>query len=74
MAGTTVETQGGPQPIEEIREGNLVLSRDEKTGEVSYQPVSATFTRYGVKTYELTAADRHGVVDLIERPPSIRSG
>ncbi len=43
VAGTLVHTSEGLQPIEEIEIGDMVLSRDEATGEVSLQEVVRTF-------------------------------
>jgi pretoxin HINT domain-containing protein len=42
-AGTPVATPNGPMSIERIVPGDLVLSRDEETGNFSTQRVSATF-------------------------------
>ena len=41
--GTLVETAEGLKPIEEIREGDLVLAYDEQTGEQAYKPVVQLF-------------------------------
>ena len=38
-AGTLVQTARGLRPIEHIEVGDLVLSRDEVTGETAYKPV-----------------------------------
>jgi hypothetical protein len=38
-AGTTVATPDGDRPIETLRAGDMVLSRDEHTGETSARPV-----------------------------------
>ena len=42
-ASTLVETAEGLKPIEEIREGDLVLAYDEQTGEQAYKPVVQLF-------------------------------
>jgi hypothetical protein len=47
VAGTPVETPDGPRPIEQVAPGDLVLSRDEETGEVSAEHVVATFETPG---------------------------
>ena len=43
VAGTTIQTLFGDVPIEDVRAGDLVLSRDELTGEVAYKEVTQTF-------------------------------
>src|SRR5262249_32264899 len=43
VAGTLVQTPEGPQPIEQIRAGDVVISEDEATGAVVLEPVLATF-------------------------------
>jgi len=45
-AGTLVQTSEGMVPIEEIEIGDLVLSRSDETGEVTYKPVINTIVSY----------------------------
>ena len=45
IAGTLVTTNSGLKPIEEIKIGNYVLSRNEETGEDSYKKVTDTLVR-----------------------------
>ncbi|MCG8424650.1 MAG: Hint domain-containing protein, partial [Proteobacteria bacterium] len=66
VAGTLVETEVGSLPIEQIREGDLVLARDEENGTVGYQRVSATFVREGIEIYELTVNAGCGATELLE--------
>lgn len=40
-ADTLVTTENGPRPIQDIRVGDLVLSRDDVTGETAFKPVVA---------------------------------
>ncbi len=42
LAGTLVLTKAGPKPIEQIQEGDQVLSRDEVTGAAGYKTVTKT--------------------------------
>lgn len=42
-AGTLVRTIDGTKPIEDVDVGDRVLSQDERTGALRYQPVLATF-------------------------------
>jgi RHS repeat-associated protein len=46
LAGTPVQTAEGPRPIEEIKEGDSVLSWNEQSGQVEYQRVKQTFVRH----------------------------
>jgi Pretoxin HINT domain len=46
VAGTLVATPSGPVAIEEIRAGDLVESRDGKTGETAYRTVEEAFVRH----------------------------
>jgi hypothetical protein len=43
VAGTPVATPDGDRAIEELRVGDLVLARDEQSGEVRPSPVTRTF-------------------------------
>ncbi len=43
VAGTLVETIDGPIPIEQIEEGEFVLSEDPETGDVTYKRVLETY-------------------------------
>lgn len=43
--GTLVHTHKGPAPIEQIKVGDLVLSKSEMTGKVSCKPVVTLFQR-----------------------------
>lgn len=52
--GTAVETIDGQRPIESIRDGELVLSRDEATGAVAYKRVTAVHVKANSPLQELT--------------------
>lgn len=65
-AGTTVDTPRGSVPIEEIEEGDLVLSRDEVTGEVLPQRVTKTFVRHGVEVIEVTVTAESGASEVLQ--------
>jgi len=53
-AGTTVLTDKGEKPIEDIQIGDQVLAKNEKTGEVSYQEVEILFRKTVEETYNIT--------------------
>jgi hypothetical protein len=70
VAGTLVHTPFGTRPIEAIRSGDLVLSRDERTGQQAYKPVVDTvitrpselhILRYGIDT------DANGSLDSFDQ-------
>lgn len=54
-ASTLVETTEGLKPIEEIREGDLVLAYDEQTGEQAYKPVVQLFRNETTEWYHIRA-------------------
>jgi len=53
-AGTTVLTDEGEKPIEEIQIGDKVLAKDSDTGEMSYQEVELLFRKDVEETYNIT--------------------
>jgi Pretoxin HINT domain len=60
VAGTLVHTAAGLKSIEQIRRGDLVLSRDEKTGEQSYKPVLETFVTRPTRLYHVGLTTEKG--------------
>jgi RHS repeat-associated protein len=61
VGGTPVETKNGPKPIEEVSEGDLVLSMDVETGELDYRPVVRTFVTHSQGVMDLQLVDiEHG--------------
>ncbi|MFO0939396.1 MAG: polymorphic toxin-type HINT domain-containing protein [Pirellulales bacterium] len=57
VAGTEVQTSRGLRKIETILPGDLVLSKDISTGELSFKPVIAPTTRKPAKTVILKVDD-----------------
>ena len=57
VAGTLVVTGDGFRPIEKIRAGDVVLSWNEKSGELGYNKVAQTFLRSTERIYQITFAD-----------------
>ncbi|TGL25282.1 hypothetical protein EHQ47_04940 [Leptospira bourretii] len=57
VAGTKVHTKEGLKNIEDIRVGDLVLSKSDETGEVSYRKVVETFIRQTDAIYTVSFAD-----------------
>ncbi|OAS14692.1 polymorphic toxin-type HINT domain-containing protein [Paenibacillus oryzisoli] len=52
-AGTKVQTDEAEKNIEDIEVGDRVLSKDEKTGEVAYREVTATFNHETDEIYKI---------------------
>ncbi len=52
-AGTPVWTERGALPIEQVSPGDLVLAKNERTGEVGYKPVLQTTVRPPENIYKL---------------------
>jgi Flp pilus assembly pilin Flp len=67
VAGTPVAAADGLRPIEEIQTGDVVLSRDEGTGEISLRRVTDTYVRGASALVDVT------VVDLDDRVETIRA-
>jgi len=65
IVGTLVNTQNGLRPIEELEPGDMVLARDEITGEIALQKVLRTFERPDVQIVELTLEDDDGSMEQI---------
>ncbi|TGK87275.1 hypothetical protein EHQ23_07325, partial [Leptospira bourretii] len=57
VAGTKVHTKEGLKNIEDIRVGDVVLSKSDETGEVSYRKVVNTFIRQTEAVYTVSFAD-----------------
>jgi Pretoxin HINT domain len=55
VAGTPVWTASGPQSVEKIKVGDLVLSRNTETGELALRPVLRTTIRPRGETVKFTA-------------------
>ncbi len=60
VAGTLVQTANGTRPIEEIKEGDSVLSWDERSGHVEYQRVTQTFVRQSQALVMVTVKGEEG--------------
>ncbi|WP_165784087.1 polymorphic toxin-type HINT domain-containing protein [Leptospira levettii] len=57
VAGTKVHTKDGLKNIEDIQVGDLVLSKSDETGEVSYRKVVNTFIRQTEAIYTVPFTD-----------------
>jgi hypothetical protein len=54
VAGTLVDTSTGLRPIDQIRLGDRVLSRNPDTGETAYKPVTGLIHRHDREIYAVT--------------------
>lgn len=72
VAGTAVATPAGPRPIEALRPGDLVLSRDEATGESAWRPVVQTFVTPGRPVLDVELATAAGASELVGVTPNHR--
>jgi RHS repeat-associated protein len=65
-AGTLVATPVGLKPIERIKVGDLVLSKDPKTGRVASKKVTALIRPDPKSVYQLSVRDASGKVELFD--------
>lgn len=65
VEGTPVHTDDGLKPIEEIKVGDLVASRDEQTGETTWKPVVELFRNHDKKILNITFQDQEGNKDQL---------
>ncbi len=72
VAGTPVETPDGTRAIEELRVGDLVVSRDEQTGTVSAKPIVRTYVRLAPSVVDVRIADADGTEEVIRSTPEHR--
>ena len=66
VAGTPVHTENGWVPIEQLRVGDLVLSRDDETGEEDYRPIAAVMVTPDKPVLALALENSMGEVETIE--------
>lgn len=64
-AGTPVLTPDGHVSIEELDIGDLVLARDEQTGEVDWRPIADVISSQGKPVLELELETADGTRDII---------
>ncbi|HKO46377.1 MAG TPA: Hint domain-containing protein, partial [Polyangiaceae bacterium] len=68
-AGTPVTTPTGSTPIERIEPGDLVLSRDDLTGNFSIQRVSATFVSLDRELMDVHTVSMNGEMASVRVTP-----
>lgn len=56
VAGTLVSTDTGLRPIEALKVGDLVLSKDEITGQTAFKPITATIPKHDRVIFEIRFA------------------
>lgn len=62
---TLIPTQSGHKTIKDIQVGDVVLSKDEATGQVNYQPVSYHGSTHHLQTVYLNLLDDKGNTQTI---------
>jgi len=65
VEGTPVKTEMGFRPIEEIKEGDMVFSRDENASDIVGREVIRTFTTQDQVVYELSFTDSDGRKEIV---------
>lgn len=65
VEGTLVETESGRKPIEEVEVGDLILSRDENTGERSFKVAVATYETPDQRIIEIQFESEDGGTETI---------
>jgi hypothetical protein len=69
-AGTLVLTHTGMKPIEDVQVGELLSSRDSKTGDARWQPVRARMIREAPQVMRLTVKDEAGRLETVVVTPN----
>jgi hypothetical protein len=64
--GTPVHTERGLVAIEELHAGDLVLSRDDTTGEEAYRPIAQTFVTPDQPLLTIALEDSRGEIETLE--------
>ena len=67
--GTPVHTSNGLKAIEDIEEGDLVVSRDDVTGETSWKPVVQLFQNENKPLLNLNLVDSEGNTETLGVTP-----
>lgn len=67
IAGTKVLTDEGEKNIEDIEVGDMVLSKNEETGEIAYKEVTHLYRNDKEIIYELTVGDQ--VIETTDNHP-----
>lgn len=61
VAGTLIRTPNGLTPIEDVKVGDQVAARDEKTGQLSWKPVTKLFQNQNKRILKLTVSTPGGL-------------
>ncbi len=65
VAGTKVLTKEGEKPIDQIKKGEKVWSRDPDTGQFGWKTVTDTIVHYNKPVLRLQLVDAHGHAEVL---------
>jgi len=65
VAGTPVHTKDGVKPIEEIKVGDIVASKNDKTGEVDWKPVAQLFQNHNKTVLNIGFIGSLGITETL---------
>ena len=63
--GTPVQTENGDRPIESVRVGDRIWSRDVKTGAIALRPVVNTYRTPSVPVIDLELSASHAAIEQL---------
>lgn len=66
-AGTKIQTDNGEIPIEQIKKGDRVLSKNEETGEIDFKEVTQLFQNQKYTTYKILVGD--SIIETTDNHP-----
>jgi len=69
VVGTLVHTSEGVKKIEDVKEGDKVLSYNEQSGQTEYQTVQQTFTRYAQDVLSIKVAGESEPIGVTSEHP-----
>ena len=65
VAGTLIHTQQGLKPIETLKVGELVLTKNDSSGHQTWKPIAQTFVNQNKEIYQLNILDEKGNLESL---------